>query len=148
MAEDGASTLLSPQALAYYKRMLEDTVFIKRQQWAVTNYAALIYAAIIWFAHNWSFTPTIAWVLYGFSIATAVIGTVLLIWFQVDLCDLRKRLASASSYSFRGAEKTAFNIKDKDDHPFGRGWHILTSLIIVCIAGAILAVFAVYYSGK
>jgi hypothetical protein len=32
MAEDGASTQLSQQALALYKRMLEDTVFIKRQQ--------------------------------------------------------------------------------------------------------------------
>jgi hypothetical protein len=36
------STQLSQQGIELYKRMLEDTVFIKRQQWATTNYAALI----------------------------------------------------------------------------------------------------------
>jgi hypothetical protein len=42
MAEDGTSTKLSPQALALYQRMLEDATLIKRQQWSLTNYVALI----------------------------------------------------------------------------------------------------------
>jgi hypothetical protein len=91
MVGDGTSTQLSPQALTLYKRMLEDTVFIKRQQWATTNYAALIYAAIIWLAHNWAIPGGIACVLIGFSGVTAAIGIGLLMRFQFDLCELRKR---------------------------------------------------------
>ncbi len=146
MAEGGTSAQLSPQALALYKRMLEDTVFIKRQQWATTNYAALIYAAIIWLAHNWSIPAGIACVLIVFSAVTAAIGVGLLIWFQVDLGVLRKRIATASNYSFGTNEKAGFQIKNTDEHPFARGSHILASLITVCIAGAVLAIFAVIYS--
>jgi hypothetical protein len=58
--EDGKSRQLSAQALALYQRMLEDATFIKRQQWATTNYAALIYAAIIWLARNWPIPSGIA----------------------------------------------------------------------------------------
>jgi hypothetical protein len=126
--------------------MLEDTVFIKRQQWATTNYAALIYAAIIWLAHNWSIPPGIACVLIVFSGVTAAIGVGLLIWFQVDLCRLRKRIADANNYAFGASEKAGLGIKDADAHPFARGSHILASLITVCIAGAALAIFAVSYS--
>ncbi len=34
------SPQLSQQGLILYARILEDATFIKRQQWAVTNYAA------------------------------------------------------------------------------------------------------------
>ena len=98
MAEN--SKQLSPQALALYQRMLEDATFIKRQQWATTNYAALIYAAIIWFAHNTTIADGIGSLLFALSAITAVVGTGLLIWFQYDLYKLRKRIAAANNYSF------------------------------------------------
>ncbi|MFY9772858.1 MAG: hypothetical protein WBG18_05810 [Xanthobacteraceae bacterium] len=148
MAEDGSSTQLSPQALALYQRMLEDTSFIKRQQWATTNYAALIYAAIIWFAHNTMIGNDIGCLLFVLSAVTAVIGIVLLVWFQIDLCKLRKRIAGANNYSFGRNEKAGFEIKEADPHPFVRGGHILAILIIVCVAGAVLASITVYPSLK
>ena len=133
---------LSPQALILYKQMLDDTVFIKRQQWMVTNYAALIYAAIIWFAHNLTITPKIACLLSTFDLLTAAIAIGILIWFQFDLRRLRKRISAVSNYCFVGKEKAGFGITDKDKHPFARGGHILGALIVVCVAGAALALFA------
>lgn len=141
--EDGRSRQLSPQALALYQRMLEDATFIKRQQWATTNYAALIYAAIVWLARNWPVPSAAARVLIIFSIATAAIGSCLLIWFQKELYELRKRIAAASNYAFGLNEKTGLEIRTPDPDPFWRGWPILGSLIIVCIAGMLLAVMAV-----
>jgi hypothetical protein len=101
---------------------------------------------IIWLAHNWAIPGKIACVLIGISGVTAVIGISLLIWFEYDLCELRKRIAAANNYSFGVNEKAGFEIKYTDEHPFARGSHILASLITVCIAAAVLAIFAVIYS--
>jgi len=43
---------VTPQALEVYKARLAQIDFIKKQQWVVTNYATLIYAAIVWIGLN------------------------------------------------------------------------------------------------
>jgi hypothetical protein len=40
------SEKLSEQAIAVYKLLHEQVAFLKKQQWTITNYIALIYAAI------------------------------------------------------------------------------------------------------
>jgi hypothetical protein len=115
---------LSPQGLILFQRMMEDTVFVKRQQWATTNYSALIYAAIVFLNEKVSRTPTLTCILSTTAILTAFIATVLLIWFQYDLYMIRKRLEKVTNYSFVGAEKENFEIRP-DKHPFVRGLHIL-----------------------
>jgi len=136
MADNPSSPQLSPQVLALHQRMMEDATFIKRQQWSLTNYAALIYAAIIWFAQNPKNTSA-SWILLAATYATAIFAVVLLIWFQKDLCDLMKRIAKVNSHSFGGMERIAFDIKEVDSRPFLRGFHIVFALITVCIVGAI-----------
>jgi hypothetical protein len=111
MAEDGTSAELSPQALALYSRMLEDATFIKRQQWATTNYAVLIYAAIIWLTKNITLTEWTRWLLTAFRAGGAIAVVGLLTRFQIDLWKLRERIADANNYSFGAAEKSAFGIK-------------------------------------
>ncbi|HEX4410528.1 MAG TPA: hypothetical protein VH206_17290 [Xanthobacteraceae bacterium] len=140
--DSGDSVVLSPQALILYKQMLDDTVFIKRQQWAVTNYTALIYAGIIWFAHNLSPPPKTSCILSGFSILAGAVSIGILIWFQCDLSKLRMRIANTNNYAFGKNEKRGFVIKHEDNSPFARGGHILGALIMVCLSGALLAVFA------
>jgi hypothetical protein len=87
-----------------------------RQQWATTNYAALIYAAIIWFAHNMTIADGIGYLLFALSILTALIGIGLLVRFQIDLYKLRKRIATANNYSFGTNEKAGLEISAA---PFG-----------------------------
>jgi len=66
----------------------------------------------------------------------------LLIWFQRDLCNLRKRIATTNNYCFVGKEKTGFGIVERDEHPFWRGAHILAVLALVCVGGALLVLFS------
>lgn len=144
--EEETSVELSPQALAYFNRMLDDTVFIKRQQWAVTNYTALIYAAIIWLALNIKIeAAAVSCVLITFSIIAGLVGIYLLIRFQIDLFNLRQQIEKANNYSFGSKEKAGFTIRDRDPDPLTRGGHILAALILVCIAGAVLSVMAVLF---
>lgn len=139
-----ASAELSPQGQTMYELMLKDTTFIKRQQWAVTNYAALIYAATIWIAHNLRHTSqTLSCVLTVFAIITAVVSIGILIWFQSDLSRLRIGIAHANASLFSDDEKAALSLRHRDPDPFTRGWHILAALILVCVAGAVLTIFAI-----
>ena len=120
--------------------MLDDTRFIKRQQWATTNYVALIYAAIIWLGQKYPASLKLSCALSVVAVIAGVAAIGLLVAFQYDLCKLRKRIEITSNYCYAGQEKRAFDIK-KDEHPFGRGWHILAALIAVCGFGAVLVLF-------
>ena len=136
-----STSQLSPQGLILYKQMLDDTAFIKRQQWATTNYAALLYAAMIWFKHNIDIGSSAVFTLSAAAIVTALVAIGLLIWFQYDLGKLRQRIATANNYCFVGNEKEKLGVKETDEHPFTRGWHILLALILVCAGGAALVIF-------
>ena len=124
--------------------MLDDTAFIKRQQWATTNYAALLYAAMIWLKHNIDIGSCAVFTLSAAAILTALVAFYLLIRFQYDLSKLRKRIATANNYCFVGNEKKELGVEETDKDPFARGWHILLALILVCVGGAALVLFALH----
>jgi hypothetical protein len=95
---------LSQQGLAVYKNMVDNVTLIKRNQWATTNYTALIYGAIV-FLHEKK--PDLAWLLSRITILTGVASICLLIFFQWELRNLRKRLEKAEDYAFAGREREA-----------------------------------------
>ena len=96
---------LSPQGLILYIQMLDDTAFIKRQQWATTNYAALLYAAMIWFKHNIDIGSCAVFTLSAAAIVTALVAFYLLIRFQYDLSKLRKAHRDCEQLLFRRKRK-------------------------------------------
>ncbi len=57
------SPKVSEQALLVYKSIIDQFEIIKKQQWATTNYAVLIYAAIGWIDQHVEASPTFSWVL-------------------------------------------------------------------------------------
>jgi|SRR5579862_2298047 len=146
MTDLTGSPHVSPQGLILYKQMLDDTAFIKRQQWATTNYAALIYGAIIWLKDHIASDAMLLCIFSDVIVIVGIISIGLLFWFQWDLGLLRKRIESANNYCFDSTERAAFVISEKDQHPFGRGWHILVSLIAVCFVGACLTLFALHWA--
>jgi hypothetical protein len=127
---------ISPQGLILYQQLLSGIAFMKRQQWATTNYAALIYAGIVFL--NEKFPVKFSWVLPTTAVVTGLVATGLLLKFQYDLYKLRKRIATANNYIYIGHERFALGIEDKDKNPFRRGGLILLALIAVCVGGAIL----------
>jgi hypothetical protein len=130
---------VSQPVLTIYKARLDQIDFIKKQQWVVTNYAVLIFAAIIWMGSN---VPTIPInTLAGIVILAAITAITLLVWFQHDVCVSRKLLDKANDYCFSGAEREALNIQSYK-HPFARGLNVLVALIGVCVVGAVTALFS------
>jgi len=136
------SPKVSEQALLVYKSIIDQFEVIKKQQWATTNYAVLIYAAIVWIDQRVEASPTFSWVLEAMTIFVGVISIGLLIWFQIDLGKLRKRAEHANSKLFSEEERNALDLKPWR-HPFWRGWNVLVALIAVCLFGAVLVVATV-----
>jgi hypothetical protein len=134
---------MSQHGLVLYKACMDNLDYFKRQQWTVTNYLALIYAAIVWVDHNIHQTRLLTWILSGFAVVAAAVNIGLLLWFQRDTARLRRRLASISNFAFQGEERTAFQIED-DPNPFARGWQVLIALIGVSVIGALVVIIALF----
>jgi hypothetical protein len=94
------SEILSEQATVVYKLLHEHVAFLKKQQWTITNYIALIYAAI--FAVTKELESTLAFALKCILIAAAIVaciyGLCALIMVQVDLGEARERRAMRESW--------------------------------------------------
>ena len=136
------SPKVSEQALLVYKSIIDHFEIIKKQQWATTNYAVLIYAAIVWIDQHLEASPTFSWVLVAMTILVGVISIGLLFSFQIDLGGLRKQAEHANSRLFSEEERNALCLEAYRS-PYWRGWHVLIVLIAVCLFGAVLVVATV-----
>jgi hypothetical protein len=131
---------VTPQALELYKARLAHVDFIKKQQWVVTNYAVLIYAAIVWIASNIiDPAPSLRRCLSGLIIVAGICAIGLLIRFQFDLRRARKNTDRASAYCFSQRQRKALK-SENYKFPFLRGLEVLLALILVCAVGAAVAV--------
>jgi hypothetical protein len=137
MTEETDPSEMSPQALIVYKSISDQFDFLKKQQWATTNYVVLIYAAIAWCGQHIEQSIPLLCVLIIVTISAGGFGIWLLIRFQLDLAKLRKRADGANEAYFSAHERQALGLEPYP-HPFRRGWLVLTALILVCVAGAIL----------
>jgi hypothetical protein len=137
MTEETAAPQMSPQALIVYKAISDQFDFLKKQQWATTNYVVLIYAAIAWCGQHIEQSPVLLCVLMIVAISAGGVAIWLLIQFQRDLAEVRERSDRANDAYFSAQERQALGLKPYL-HPFWRGWQVLTALILVCVVGAIL----------
>jgi hypothetical protein len=102
---DTVAPQMSPQALIVYKWMADEFVFLKKSQWATTNYLVLIYAAIIWYSQHVKVSSSLSIFLSAAAIAAGLITIALLIRFQCDLAKLRKRTKAAEAVYFSENER-------------------------------------------
>ena len=70
---------MSPHVAAVFKELFEEIKSAKQQQWTITNYGVLILAAIYAVRHQLPEVPHSQSKLKFLAIATAVVGSVLLL---------------------------------------------------------------------
>jgi hypothetical protein len=133
---------MSPQALIVYKAISDQFDFIKKQQWTTTNYVVLIYAAIVWIGQHVEQSGLSRCLLSASTIVAGLFGAGLVIWFQYDLGNLRKCAETANAAFFPTNEQQALGLTPLR-HPYLRGCNVLVPLLLVCVIGALLAIFAV-----
>ena len=95
---------LSEQANVVHKLMYDQVDFLKKQQWTITNYIALIYAAIFVIAKELGSRSDLKWILIAAAFIACGYGLFALKTVQVDLAGARERLDKASREIFGDKE--------------------------------------------
>jgi hypothetical protein len=91
-----AETEITAIASSIHKKLFDDIEFSKRQQWAVTNYVLLVYAAM--FCLNGHFQAHATCLNIILSVLAFVAGgyaAFLLVKMQLDMARYRRKLVSA-----------------------------------------------------
>jgi len=146
MNTETKSDELSAQALVVYKMLHDQVDQYKKQQWTITNYAALIYAALFAVSREMKqFPGWVSWVLIAITIIAAAGAIALLFLIQLHLRDARQRVDSADEKIFGSIEKGQLAIR-KEQKPFRRGLIFTGALISFVVIGALIVCFYVFAS--
>jgi len=138
---------LSEQANVIHKLMYEQVDFLKKQQWTITNYIALIYAAVFVIGKELRSTFDLKWVLIAAVFIACGYGLFALRALQVDLAEARKRLDKASREIFGDKEYSQLGLKP-DPNPFWRGMFFTLALMLVLVVGAVIVASYVYVTAS
>jgi hypothetical protein len=145
---------MPPHILAVFNQLFEQLKSMKQQQWTITNYGALILAAI----YAVKFPPEVPHhqtYLKALGIATAVFGSALLLLIQSDMARSRCRLDKLHKAYCTPDELEHIGLTEKEIENLGdetlRGyranwyhgfWTFTVPLILVLWIGAIVVYFA------
>ena len=141
---------MSPHVSTVFKELFDELKSMKQQQWIITNYGALIFAAI-YYVKQLSGVPHSQSKLKFLAILTAVVGSFLLLLIQSNMARSRRSLDKLHKTYFTPKELTGIGLNNNEIHNLGdetwwhysqRGWEFLVALILVLWAGAVLVALA------
>jgi hypothetical protein len=132
-------TPLPPQ-LANVQNALYSTIqFSKKQQWAITNYVILVYAAIFGLS-RWLNPLTIIerWI-FGVLIAIAGLYAIfLLIQIQGDLGTYREQLEAFHTHTISVDDRERYQLRPYRNPVLRGGWFLLALTGVVVIGGGLV----------
>ena len=102
--------------------------FSKKQQWAITNYSVLVYAAIFAITHTKlepAISPNEKWMASLLVILIWLFGLVLLGQIQFDMGKHRKRLENIHFKFVNEADRQTLGVEGYGPCPALRGWQFL-----------------------
>ena len=146
MSDDTKPTLaqLAPQI---YKATTDNITFSKKQQWAITNYTVLVYAALVGLAKSFGGGNVCERVLMTFAaVLTVSVATVLLVIIQRDLGKFRARLGSIQENFLNEPDRQVMHIEPYGNRPWQRGVMFVGALIGVVALGFLLVVWSLWRS--
>jgi hypothetical protein len=125
-----------------YQVSVADLEFFKRQQWSVTNYALLLYAAVVGIAKllNDNGTGFERLVLCLVASVVAIFGIYILFVLNNSIAVRRARLAAIRK-SFSTTFHSAWSAMEKS----GEKLSIYRSLLTVVIVGALMVWWLMYF---
>jgi hypothetical protein len=134
------SEQMSEQALVVYKLLHEQIAFLKRQQWTITNYVGVVYAAV--FAVGKELGLSFSGLQCGLIVAAAgacIYALISLVVIQYDLGNARRRLSGTDRKVFGDKEYNELGLSNYDK-PYGRGMFFTGALALVLFIGAAILI--------
>jgi|SRR5262252_6143875 len=138
---------LSEQGRVLFEAIFDHINLVKKQQWTITNYAALILAAIFLFAKELDdLSHKEKVVLSLMSLAVSGFGTLMLIWVQTDLSEARTRLDVAIEGLFKKQKERNLLGIEKENEAFSRGLEFTFPMLVVIWVGAAMVIYYLWRS--
>jgi hypothetical protein len=132
MAND--SKTISEQGKILYKAIEDHIGTLKKQQWTITNYIALVYGAIFVASKE---IKTYKCFLVAATALVAIYGMYVLGKLQYDLGDARGRMSAIENEIYSEEERRWLKIAP-DRNPYVRGLEFTIGLMLVVVVGAII----------
>jgi hypothetical protein len=140
------TTPLSPRLANVQNAIYSAIKNLKKQQWMITKYVILVYAAIFGLSQALKFLGiTERWV---FGVLVAVVGgyaILLLIQIQKDLERYREQLEAFHTQTINNKDWERYQLRPYET-PFGRGGWFLGALLGVVLIGAGLVIYSLWRS--
>lgn len=124
-----------------YKGAIDNIIFLKRQQWFITNYALVVYAGI--YALRKDASPIEKTLLTVLASAAYIYALWCMIHVQSSLTKLRKSLHHIYQTYFTAEEKGAFSLW-KEEPGFWYTPEFIVGLIVVHTTAFTLAVYLIW----
>jgi len=135
---------MTPQIANIHKATIDGIAFSKKQQWLITNYTVLIYAAVFGLAKSLGTISTGERCgLTLLAVMTLACAIALLMQIQRDLRDYRVRLEKIHDHWLTEEEKNVMDIKPYVN-PMLRGGWFLAALIGVTAIGAGIVIYSLW----
>jgi hypothetical protein len=108
-------------------------MFLKRQQWSITNYVLVTEAAMLVIAKEYSIAGKS--LLRILVIVSAVVGIVIIWILQFSMTKFRNRLAHTYETYFSSEEHEKMHLNTTRDQPLRREVFIPITLTLACVTG-------------
>ena len=141
------SGLDNPLIVNIQQSLMDILEFSKKQQWAITNYSVLVYAAIFAIVHTVAakaaINPVEKCVASFLVLLTWLCALGLLFKIQLDMGNYRKRLQDIHFKFIGETDRTIAGVDDYGPCPALRGWQFLLALLGVVTVGAAIVIYSV-----
>jgi hypothetical protein len=125
-----------------YKGAIDNIIFLKRQQWVITNYALVVYAAVITIAKNATINEK--WALSILAVAAWLYGTWCMVHTQRSLTKLRGSIFHIYQTFFTEDERRAFDTwKEKPDFHYTP--EFIYGLVITHIVAISVTIYLLWF---
>ncbi|MBI2584661.1 MAG: hypothetical protein HYW28_02115 [Rhodospirillales bacterium] len=145
--ESKTASNMPPQVVALYQAKTDQLTFLKKQQWAITNYLLLLIAAIFGVDQALRFVCLEKVVLTGFIPTACVLELLLLFKINNDIKDARNSIQKITIKWFSAAQRKQYGLPERyEPQPSER--FVLGLLIGVSIAGTLLVLWSFWRAGR
>jgi len=137
---------MPPQVAALYQAKTDQLIFLKKQQWAITNYLLLLLAAIFGVDQTLKFVSLEKVVFTVIIPIACVLDLLLLFKINRDMNDARKSIQEITKEWFSCSQRKQYGLPDSYE-PQRSDWFVLGLLIGISIAASFLVLWSFWRSG-
>ena len=142
MADTSGLPELSEGMKVHYKAVVDNILFLKRQQWTITNHAIVLYAAVVALVKDATSAERVA--LTGLALVGCVFSMLCTAHTQMSMTRYYQNLFEIHSKYFTGDERSTFELL-RSKPGFGHNGMFIWGLMAVNVVAFTVAFYFIWW---